>query len=195
MNLETHFLIDYRCPQGSIIFKKPHLVKIYYKELPDFNNDDYTFSCMSNNQGAECTITMSNGQSFSGKREHGPVIIFRNIPYAESPTGNRRWKEPTIKTSYSGPIDGTKQGYACATVRSTDNPDDNGESEDCLHVNVSVAEWVLENKRKVPVVAYVHGGGHNGGTNGNPLHYLADQGLVVFNIRWVFKLNLDLGQY
>ena len=132
---------------------------------------------------------MSNGQSFSGKREHGPVIIFRNIPYAEPPTGNRRWKEPTIKTSYSGPIDGTKQGYACATVRSTDNPDDNGESEDCLHVNVSVAEWVLQNKGKVPVVAYVHGGGHNGGTNGNPLHYLADQGLVVFNIRWVLKMT------
>ena len=97
-----------------------------------------------------------------------------------------------IKTSYSGPIDATKQGYACATVRSTDNPDDNGESEDCLHVNLSVPESALQNKQKVPMVAYVHGGGHNGGTNSNPLHYLADQGIVVVNIRIVFKLMLTL---
>ena len=95
-----------------------------------------------------------------------------------------------IKTSYSGPIDATKQGYACATVRSTDNPDDNGESEDCLHVNLSVPESALQNKQKVPMVAYVHGGGHNGGTNSNPLHYLADQGIVVVNIRLIFKLMI-----
>ena len=112
---------------------------------------------------------------------------------SEPPVGNRRWKEPVVKTSYSGPIDGTKQGYACATVRSTDNPDENGESEDCLHVNVSVPEWVLENKQKVPMVAYVHGGGHNGGRNNNPLPYLADQGLVVVNIRRGFKLMLSAG--
>lgn len=53
-----------------------------------------------------------------------------------------------------------KWSYICATFWAGDNPDTNEQSEDCLTVNIQVAEWVLKNKRKVPSVAYIHGKGH-----------------------------------
>ena len=64
-----------------------------------------------------------------------------------------------------------------------------GTSEDCLHVKVQVQENVLNKKLKKPVVAYIHGGGFNYGANDKDLASLADQGLVAFDI------NYRLGPY
>ena len=53
---------------------------------------------------------MSDGQTFKGVKE-GTIVSFRNIPYAQPPTGNRRWKSPELITSYANQVDGTEDGF------------------------------------------------------------------------------------
>ena len=53
---------------------------------------------------------MSDGQSFKGVKE-GAIVTFKNVPYAQSPIGDRRWKSPELITSYSNQVDATKAGF------------------------------------------------------------------------------------
>ena len=131
---------------------------------------------------------MSDGQTFRGVKEGG-IVNFRGIPFAEPPVGNLRWKAPRLKTFYPNPVDATSFGYNCATLQTVDDPQVQDQSEDCLHLNIQVAEWVLKNKRKLPAVAYIHGGAFGFGNNRDDLTSLVSQGLVSFNI------NYRLGPY
>ena len=145
--------------------------------LPDYNDDDYTFT--SDDQ--TCTLAMSDGQTFLGYVEDD-LCNFAGIPYAEPPTGNLRWKSPRLLTSYQDVVDGTALKYGCATFTTGDDPTQGNASEDCLHVNVQVPITALENKEKLPMVAFIHGGAFNFGSNNASLRGLAKQGLVTVNI-------------
>ena len=48
------------------------------EELPNYNNDNYTFTC----SGTTCTLKLSDGQTFVGKVD-GDVVSFMGIPYAK----------------------------------------------------------------------------------------------------------------
>ena len=133
------------------------------------------------NDGTTCTLTMSDGQTFLGYVE-GDLCNFAGIPYAEPPTGNLRWKSPRLLTSYQDVVDGTTHKYGCATFTTGDDPTQGNASEDCLHVNVQVPSSALENKEKLPMVAFIHGGAFNFGSNNASLRGLAKQGLVTVNI-------------
>ena len=155
-------------------------------ELPDYNNDDYTYACDDSTQNGnevECTITMSDGQKFTGKKV-GSMLNFKNIPYAEPPVGSLRWKSPRLITHYANPIDAREFGPSCATMQTQDNNPNQDQSEDCLGVNISVPEWAIINKKKLPMVAFIHGGGFGFGTNRENMSPLASQGLVGVNIAY-----------
>ena len=62
--------------------------------LSDNNDDDYTLT--SDDQ--TCTLVMSDGQTFLGYAEDD-FCNFAGISYAETPTGNLRWKSPCLSTS------------------------------------------------------------------------------------------------
>ena len=134
---------------------------------------------------------MSDGQTFIGMKED-TLINFRGIRYAKPPVGDLRWKTPVLFTQYDDVVNGTANGFACATFNTQDDPykHDPPQSEDCLTVNIQVAEWVLQGRNKVPIVAYIHGGSFNFGNNDSPnLKPLATNGLMSFHI------NYRLGPY
>ena len=153
--------------------------------LPDYNNDDYTFSCNQNNR---CNLVMSDGQTFIGTTD-GEVVTFTSVPFAQPPIGDLRWKAPELITKYDETVDARVAGWQCANLMTVDDPTVRGESEDCLHIKIQVQEQVLKQKQKVPTVAYIHGGGFNWGVNSDDWTMLASQGLAVFDI------NYRLGPY
>ena len=119
---------------------------------------------------------MVDGQQFVGIKV-GSMLNFRNIPYAEPPIGDLRWKSPRLITKYNDPVDARSYGPGCATMQTQDNNPNQDQSEDCLNVNVQVPEWAVKNKvRNLPIIAYIHGGGFGFGTNKENMSPLASQG-------------------
>ncbi len=81
------------------------------------------------------------------------VAVFRGLPYAAAPVGERRWREPGAAPTWQGVRDATKNGGSCAEV------------EDCLYLNVFTPANATA-ASKLPVFVFVHGGGFAGGSGG-----------------------------
>jgi para-nitrobenzyl esterase len=127
-----------------------------------------------------------------GKRS-GAVRVFSGIPFAEAPRGALRFAAPTPPRAWSEPRDCTETAPA-APHRATELGRAIGlatdhQSEDCLTVTV----WTPASDRAAsrPVMVWIHGGGFEGGSAGNPLAdgaALAARGDVV-----VVSLQYRLG--
>ena len=141
---------------------------------------DSEFSC----SGQECTITMADGTQFIGLNRAG-IIEFRNVPYAEAPVGDLRWRAPIIRYDYHGAtMDQTGFGPSCANNKWDGSYDEkNPLSEDCLGVNIHVKKSAIESGQKLPIMYYIHGGGFNQGTNkGSFKNLVLDQDVMVISI-------------
>src|SRR3546814_15578211 len=83
-------------------------------------------------------VTIAQG-ALSGSGEPG-LHIFKGIPYAAPPVGERRWKPPAPPVRWQGRRDATRFGPSClqppvpATSLYADPPA--AMSEDCLTLNV-----------------------------------------------------------
>ena len=93
------------------------------------------------------------------------VLVFRGVPYAEPPTGDRRWQAPVPVSAWEGTRDATTFGPDCwqqLTPESSVYTRGNlARDEDCLYLNVwTAAEEATES---LPVMVWFHGGGHTGG--------------------------------
>ncbi len=95
----------------------------------------------------------------------GDVRLFRGIPYALPPTGDRRWRPPAPPLPWDGLRDATSFGPSCiqpampAGSLYADPPV--AMSEDCLTLNV----WAPAAATPAPVVVWIHGGSlHYGGS-------------------------------
>lgn len=98
-----------------------------------------------------------------GKRE-GNAIVFKGIPYAKPPVGNRRWKAPVpcdrhVNKCWNGTFNASEFGSMCAQpdVLHTKDPSKVIGSEDCLFINV----WTPKKRpseKLLPVLVYIHGG-------------------------------------
>jgi para-nitrobenzyl esterase len=117
----------------------------------------------------------------------GDVKVFRGVPYAQAPTGWRRWKPPVAAPDWKDVRDATRFGPACPqpTSRSgsiyADDPPTM--SEDCLSLNV----WAPANAAKAPVIVWIHGGSLVTGFGSADLYHgtsLAKQGVVVVTINY-----------
>jgi para-nitrobenzyl esterase len=118
--------------------------------------------------------------------------IFRGIPYAAPPVGDRRLRPPAAPEPFDGTLDATEFGPACPQL---DRPNGwagpAGSSvlgeEDCLTLNV----WTHAEGGPRPVMVFVHGGGFVAGASSLALFEassLARGGDVV-----VVTLNYRLG--
>ena len=84
-------------------------------------------------------------------------LRFSGIPYAEPPVGELRFQPPKKLLKFSDyEIDCTKERDACYH-KSTISKKYVG-SEDCLNLNVYVP-LQSDNKKKLTVMVYIHGGG------------------------------------
>jgi carboxylesterase type B len=122
---------------------------------------------------------------------------YLGIPYAVPPTGPLRWQYPQPFPKSAGTLQATAFGNECpqSTVTPTASSSQcaltQGQSEDCLYLNVWVPSGTAASSR-LPVMVFIHGGGFirgTGGAAGSDLSdgtYLAASGKVIvvtFNYR------------
>jgi len=118
----------------------------------------------------------------------GITRVFKGIPYALAPIGERRWKAPAPMPRWQGVRRATGFGPACvqptpkaASVYSPTTPLPT--SEDCLSLNI----WSPRNAAKAPVLVWIHGGALLTGSSREDLYdgrRLAERGIVVVSINY-----------
>ena len=157
-------------------------------------------------------VSLSQGV-LTGISKEG-ISLYRGIPYAEPPLGDLRWAAPQAHKGWSGTLHAEAFGPACWQTQGTGNdlflakltegagmggfmqwalstmsgmflPDI---SEDCLTLNVATPE---QRSEPLPVLFWIHGGGHQFGSGGGPYESitLTQQGVVLVSI------NYRLGLY
>nr|WP_166179824.1 carboxylesterase family protein [Altererythrobacter segetis] len=111
---------------------------------------------------------------------------FKGIPFAAPPVGELRWKAPQPPAPWQGVRKTVAFGPAClqgailAQMGSTA-----AQSEDCLYIDV----WTPANTPadKLPVIAWIYGGGFNSGATSVPMYdgaNFAHQGLVLVSLSY-----------
>jgi para-nitrobenzyl esterase len=119
------------------------------------------------------TLVMTEQGPVQGVRE-GDVLVWRGIPYAAPPVGERRWRRPDPPLQHTGVLDTTSYRSICAQGGGTHG------SEDCLYLNVYVP--VSARGNSLPVLFWIHGGGNSAGRGQSEAHALALSGAVVVTI-------------
>jgi len=124
-----------------------------------------------------------------GYREDG-VHIFKGVPYAVPPVGERRWRPPREPEDWRGQRFAMRFSPQCPQL-----PYPEGSffergiaptSEDCLYLNVWTGS--LDAQARRPVMVWIHGGALTRGSGASPWYdgsALARKGVVVvtFNYR------------
>lgn len=122
-----------------------------------------------------------------GSAENG-VSVFRGIPYALPPTGERRWSPPQVFPDWEGERVSTEFGAACPQPESRSGSIYSDTlariDEDCLTLNV----WAPDGAEDAPVMVWIHGGSLMTGASSQDIYdgaTLARQtGLVVVTINY-----------
>jgi para-nitrobenzyl esterase len=120
-----------------------------------------------------------------GLRE-GNANVFRAIPYALPPVGERRWRAPAPMPRWKGVRAAQTMGVACMQPPMAAGPYNRGQidmSEDCLTLDVTAPA----NARNAPVMVWIHGGtliwgsGHSKMYDGKEF---AKRGVVLVSINY-----------
>ncbi|WBX84554.1 carboxylesterase/lipase family protein [Sphingosinicella microcystinivorans] len=119
--------------------------------------------------------------------EDRSVRVFRGIPFAQPPVGERRWRPPAELPRWEGVREATRSGPACvqpkpraASIYAWKLP---AMSEDCLSLNI----WAPQAADRAPVFVWIHGGALTTGSASEPIYdgtALAKRGLVVVSINY-----------
>lgn len=96
--------------------------------------------------------------------------VFRGIPYAAPPTGDKRWKPPELAACWDDVRDANAFGAVCPQLDKTKQPVGN---EDCLTLNVWVPDGAMAGSAPLPVLFFIHGGGNIQGSSSEILAGMA----------------------
>ncbi|HEX4001593.1 MAG TPA: carboxylesterase family protein [Candidatus Acidoferrales bacterium] len=134
---------------------------------------------------AQITRARVTGGTVAGTVADG-LSEFKGIPFAAPPVGALRWKAPQPLAPWHGIRQTTAFAPACmqnagATSQAPATP----LSEDCLYLNV----WTpaKTSREKLPVIAWIYGGGFSGGSTSAPLYdgtHFAQKGVVFVSISY-----------
>ncbi|EOC0982296.1 carboxylesterase/lipase family protein, partial [Cronobacter sakazakii] len=116
------------------------------------------------------------------------IAVWRGIPYAAPPVGERRWRAPQPLTAWQGVRDATAFSAAswqnAGFCRELAGGDPGAFSEDCLYLNV----WApVARETPLPVMVWLHGGGFTLGAGSLPPYdgqALARRGVVLVTINY-----------
>lgn len=107
---------------------------------------------------------------------------FLGVPYAEPPTGERRFRPPRPVSSWRGVRDARRQGAICPQSVPLGLA-----GEDCLVLNVHTPPAARSRSRKLPVMVWIHGGayilGSGAGYDPTPLVKAGEVIVVSVNYR------------
>jgi len=92
--------------------------------------------------------------------------VFKGIPYATPPVGDKRWKPPELAACWDGVHDANAFGAVCPQLDKTKQPIGN---EDCLSLNVWAPDPAISGKGPFPVLFFIHGGGNVQGSSSEAL--------------------------
>src|SRR5690606_37641893 len=120
-------------------------------------------------------------------------LAWQNIPYAQPPVGDLRWRTPQPAQPWSGSYEATDIIQPCPQFVSglsagIVDPDDDGivGSEDCLYLSVYAPADIAQ-PEPLPVMYWIFGGGNNSGYagdyNGGNLAQSQDVVVVTVNYR------------
>jgi para-nitrobenzyl esterase len=125
----------------------------------------------------------------------GEVRIYRGVPYAAPPVGERRWKPPQPVAPWSGSRQCTEFSKIAPQSVLGELPPDlpplpqiMPSSEDCLYLNVLTS--AKKSTDKLPVMVWMHGGGYQLGSASEPLvniPRLPQHGIMLVNVN--MRLN------
>ena len=139
-------------------------------------------------------VPTENGFISGAQSEDKKVMIFKGIPYAAPPVGERRWKEPQSVKNWNdvrkcetfGP--NAMQGKPVPFAVYTEEfliPAKEPIEEDCLYLNVWTGAQSVDEKR--PVIVYIHGGAFISGSGSVPIYdgeAMARKGIVFVTINY-----------
>jgi len=128
------------------------------------------------------TVKVTGGR-VQGVESDG-ISIFKGIPFAAPPVGDRRWQAPAPVVSWKGVKKADSFGLACMQPENSQG-NTAPVSEDCLYLNV----WTPAKKagEKIPVLVWIHGGGFSGGSTSIPMYDgagFAKKGVVFVSIAY-----------
>jgi para-nitrobenzyl esterase len=113
------------------------------------------------------------------------ISEFKGIPFAAPPVGDLRWKAPQPPKPWSGVKQTIAFGPACMQGAIAQMGSKSPASEDCLYIDV----WSPANAPadKLPVIAWIYGGGFNSGATSVPLYdgaNFAKSGVVFVSLSY-----------
>ncbi|XP_046740690.1 esterase E4-like [Diprion similis] len=137
------------------------------------------------NHGPEVTISQGilQGKTMT-TRYNRRVSAFLGVPYAQPPTGNRRFANPVAADGWNGIRNASVDSNKCPQVSGDDVVGD----EDCLYLNIYKPE-LSENttSRLLPVIVYIHGGQFMSGSDVSLVYgpeYLLDKDLILVTLNY-----------
>ena len=138
-------------------------------------------------RGTSDTAPVANAPAGAvrGVRE-GDENVFRAIPYAMPPIGERRWRPPAPMPKWSGVRMAQRTGVACIQPPMAPGPYNPGPQltdEDCLTLDVTAPV----NARNAPVMVWIHGGTLIWGTGHSRMYdgrEFARRGIVLVSINY-----------
>jgi para-nitrobenzyl esterase len=137
-------------------------------------------------------VRVTGGQVAGVPGKNPALVVYKGIPFAAPPTGERRWQPPAPVVPWTGVRPASEFGASCIqNIIPELKPwtyefmTHTAVSEDCLFVNV----WTAAKKptKPLPVFVYIYGGGFNSGSGQVPLYDgegLAAKGIIVVNFNY-----------
>lgn len=147
--------------------------------------------------GQESLIRHTSAGAVRGSKEGG-VLIWRGVPFAAAPVGERRFRRPAPPERWHDLRDATAFGPMAPQrpLKSMEVVAGVGVAEDCLSVNIWAprdAGAAAASGSPKPVMVWIHGGGYFQGSTAQRYYdgrHLAENGDVV-----VVSLNYRLGVF
>jgi para-nitrobenzyl esterase len=136
-------------------------------------------------QGPNTLVRLGSG-ALQGQTLPDGGAVFKGIPYAAAPTGERRWQSPQPVSSWSGIREAMQYGAPCEQPAQGWNDSlISAQSEDCLYLNV----WTpsLKLTARLPVMVWIHGGPFVGGAGTDAIFAggeLSKKGVVLVTLNY-----------
>jgi len=141
-------------------------------------------------QNLKNALVLTKEGYLQGSVEEDGLKVFKGVPYAAPPIGERRFRAPEDHGKWRGIRDATK--YGAASIQQTAGWENrlafiNSQyEEDCLYLNI----WTPANSEndKLPVFMWIHGGGLVAGSGVEPVcngeNLARNKNMVVVTINY-----------